>query len=64
MHALIETHSHEFLKGFEEKRRFAIVAEARRLHARRSTIPFYVQKEQMSGPALWLGLAISYAGDD
>ena len=54
----------EYLKGFAENRRFAIVAEAQRLRERRCSIPFYAEKEARDGPELWLGLAISYQGVD
>ncbi|EPZ16176.1 hypothetical protein M622_03080 [Thauera terpenica 58Eu] len=53
-----------YLKGFPPDRVRAIVAEARRLRARLSSIPFYAEKEKRRGSELWLRLAISYAGED
>ena len=53
-----------YLEGFAPDRVRAIVAEARRLRARRSSIPFYAEKEKRRGSVLWLRLAISYAGED
>ena len=53
-----------YLNGFPPDRVRAIVAEARRLRARLSSIPFYAEKEKRRGSELWLRLAISYAGED
>lgn len=53
-----------FLEGFPPDRVRAIVAEARRLRARRSSIPFYAEAEKRHGSKLWLRLAISYEGED
>lgn len=53
-----------YLEGIPPDRTRAIVAEARRLRARRSSIPFYAEKEKKRGAELWLRLAISYAGND
>ena len=60
----LEEVSKTYLEGFAENRRRAIVAEARRLRARRSSIPFYAEAEKRRGAELWLRLAISYAGED
>jgi hypothetical protein len=53
-----------YLANSEEKNRRAILAEARRLRERLSSIPWYANKAQKSGGLSWLQLAISYAGDD
>jgi len=60
----LDVTSRTYLKGFAENRRRAIVAEARRLRARLSSIPFYAGKEKRRGSELWLRLAISYEGED
>lgn len=60
----IEKASESFLSGLDPKRQRAIVAEAQRLRARRSSIPFYADREREDGPRLWLQLALSYGGED
>ena len=60
----LELTSRTFLEGFAENRRRAIVAEARRLRERLSSIPFYAEKEKRRGAELWLRLASSYEGED
>lgn len=60
----IEETSHEFLKGFAENRRRAIVAEAQRLRGRLLSIPLYAERDKRIGAESWLRLAISYEGED
>lgn len=54
----------KFLENFPPNRVRAIVAEAQRLRARCSSMPFYAEKEKRRGAELWLCLAISYEGED
>lgn len=60
----IEKASETFLSGLDPKRQRAIVAEAQRLRARLSSIPWYADKEKRHGPKAWLQLALSYGGED
>jgi len=60
----LKTISETYLPSCDQNRRRAILAEARRLRGRLSSIPWYAEREKKSGPILWLRLAISYAGED
>lgn len=56
--------SESYLEGMDPKRRSAIEAEARRLRARRLSIPFYADRERRRGARCWIMLALSYGGED
>ncbi len=60
----IEIASETFLTVKDPARRRAIVAEAQRLRARLSSIPWYADKEKRHGPKAWLQLASSYGGEE
>lgn len=60
----LERVSKEFLRGFPENRRLAILGEARRRRARLSSIPWYAEKAERRGVEYWLRLSISYMGED
>lgn len=60
----IETVAEHYLPSCDAKTRRAILAEARRLRERRSSIPWYKEEERLCGQRLWLQLAMSYQGDE
>lgn len=55
--------SKTYLEGFAPERVEAIVAEARRMRERLSTIPWYAKGAAREGTTYWLRLAISYRGE-
>lgn len=59
----LETLSKIYLAGFPEDRRRAILAEARSLRARLSSIPWYGEKARKGGQLYWIRSAISYRGE-